>query len=109
MSRLAMTGTPLAAACKQRCPEAPVPGRPPEWPPRCILIWAMYTLADLETAELHVEQAKLRIAEQRERIEEFRAKGWDLHDAEIILQDMLRLLPRIERHRDEIARELERE
>src|SRR5262249_31114843 len=99
------------------------PGRPPERVPAagscrgsfigapappCILIWAMTTLADLETAELHVEQAKLRIAEQSARIEEFRAKGWDLHDAEVILQDMLRLLPRSERHRDEIARELER-
>ena len=69
----------------------------------------VYNAANLETAELHVEQAKMRIVEQCERIEEFRAYGWNLHDAEIILQDMLRLLSRIERHRDEIATELERD
>ena len=67
----------------------------------------MYTIADLEMTQRHVVEGHRRIAEQRGRIATLRADGPDITRAEDFLRNMLELLAGRERHRDEIAAELQ--
>ena len=63
----------------------------------------MYTIADLEMAQRHIDEGRQRVAEQRERIIVIKADGHDVRRAEELLRVMLETLAIMEQHRDEIA------
>ena len=66
------------------------------------------TVRDLARADLRVKEVEVRLGQHRRRIETFRVKGWDTEAAETILHDMLALLHRMKRHRNDVARAIER-
>ena len=68
---------------------------------------ALYTPADLDMAQRHVEEGRQRIAEQRGRIAKLRADGHDVTLGQELLAQMLDILAGMKRHRDAIAAEME--
>ena len=65
-----------------------------------------YTRADLELAQRHVEEGRLRLEEQRERPIRMTADGLDTAEGEKLFDLILKLLVQMELHRDLIVESL---
>ena len=70
-------------------------------------MWPIYTVADLERAQRHVDDGLLRLAEQRDRIVWMASRGIETAQSEHFYELMSELLDLMIRHRDEIAANLD--